>query len=534
MTDSPPIKVTNNTSGVIELFDVYQQTTGSEPPTETTPVTYTSLGTVRAGETSIVKILHSSNHIVAMQNGPLADPTGGTQVNFPVKVIAVLSISKNRSFVVEQADKSAMEQTFRFVRYVSANPGSGLTTQFLAALNTKEQTNAVNMFFKQSRDFTSCTMATWSAVTAWQTDFLSAWQGSYYLYDASEDLKVMKLVAGVSVTLSGTDVKAQLNMADADGAWTTDSQRTDLTIAGGMVSENAATLGMAVSLRPVWMNAVQTGTGNDRSATSVVAPAMAGTVNGTKVLGNFKKMPTPKDGSPSSSGSLLALLKQNIGVLISAGMLFIMYKQWQESKNTKADEVVKKGQADRATDDTIRQDVDDSNTRVEAAAQADRAPDLKSNAKAFESFPRNEADARVAQAKVDVQETVSRQQDALESVLEEAPASPATDELVNSLQRAIDRAGAGDLEGAMADLGEAGTHLQTLMDKNERAFSQEAREAAEAVQEDIKAETERAEAERRAEQEQRENSDKGSEDPIEDEDLRNAEAPEMGFPEGVE
>ena len=94
MADPQPIQVTNNTSALIELFDAYQASTGDAGPTAATPVTYTSLGTVKPGATGTIKTLHASNHIVAMQSGPLSDPAGGTQADFPVKIIAVLTITK--------------------------------------------------------------------------------------------------------------------------------------------------------------------------------------------------------------------------------------------------------------------------------------------------------------------------------------------------------------------------------------------------------------------------------------------------------
>lgn len=534
MADPQPIQVTNNTSGIIEMLDAYQQTTGDAAPTATTPVTYTSLGTVKPGATGTINTLHASNHIVAMQSGPLSDPVGGTQSHFPVKVIAVLSFTKARSFTVEKADKDAMEQTFRFIRYVSANPGSALATQFLAALNDDAQTTAVNAFFAASTSFSSCTMVTWAAVIAWQTDFLSAWQGSYYLYDASPNLTVMRLVAGASVTLSGDDVQAQLWMADADGKWTMDSAHTDLKITSGTVTEPVPTEGMSVSLQPVWMNAIQASATNDTSATSVIAPAMAGTVNGTKVLGNFNEMATPAADSSASSDSILAWLKQNVnlGVLTSLGMLFIMYKQWQESKNTKADETVKKDQAKGDDSETMQKDVDDSNVKVDGAAKKVMEPVQKASQSSFEDFPQSEADARTLQAKADVQVTVADQEDRLEIVLEEAPASPKTDKVANSLQDASTKADAGDVEGAWKDLGDTSTNLKTLMTESEKSFSTEAQTAAKNVEQDIETSNKQAEAERQAEKEQSENSDKDSNDPVDDTDVRNSDAPDIEFPGG--
>lgn len=327
MSDFPPIEVTNNTAGVIELFDVYQTPLGpNQSVTPTTPVTHTSLGTVDAGATGTIKTLHSSNHIVALQTGALSDTTTASQVHFPVKVIAVQSITKNRSFTVEKADKDAMEQTWRFVRHVSANPGSVLATQFLAALDDKDQTDAVNGFFHGSKSYSLCTMSTWTSVMSWQSEFLSAWQGGYFLYDASDQIKTIRLVAVVAISVVANEISALLYLADKNGWWTKYSQHTDLTIASGIVSESVPGQGgISVNAQPVWMNAVQKGNSDGVSATTVIGPTLAGTVNGIKVLGNFHMMSTP-----SQDNELLAVgawLKQNLGVgmLISAGMLYMMY-----------------------------------------------------------------------------------------------------------------------------------------------------------------------------------------------------------------
>lgn len=542
MSTLPPITVTNNTSGPIELLDSYQQPTGDQPVSATTPVTYTPLGTIPAGATQTIEILHASNHIVATQTGPLSDPTAGTQVAFPVKVIGVLSIGQPRAFTVEQADKAAMEQTYVFIRYVSANPGSTLASQFLAALDSKDQTSAVNAFFAGSKSFSACSMTTWTAVTAWQTDFLSSWQGSYYLYDASDDLKAMKLVAGVNVTVSGEDVSAELWLADADGQWSSASAHTPLSIASGVLNESTPTPGLSASLKPVWANAVQTtasggsGGSGGAGATTVIAPTLAGTVNGTKVLGNFRQMPTPASSSSSSSptGAVAAWLKKNvnISVLISAGMLYMMYKQWQESKNTKADQKVSEDQAAGADDATIESDVQTVYETVEVRIYVEMSPTVEQELPSFEDFPEAEQAAQELQAQADVQEVVAQQEDALESVLEEAPASPATDDVVTALQNASDKADAGDVDGAWSDLGEVSTNLETLVSENEGTFSQEAQDAAKAVQDDIAEANEQADAEAKAQQEQQEEADKGADDPVDGDDVNGPDSDPIEFPGG--
>jgi hypothetical protein len=251
-------------------------------------------------------------------------------------------------------------------------------------------------------------------------------------------------------------------------------------------------------------------------------------------MGNFKQMATPAAGSSASSDSIVAWLKQNIniGVLVSAGMLYIMYKQWQESKNTKADEVARQDQAKGADDETVQKDVNDSNGKVDVQAKKALEPVQKARRASFEEFPKNEAAARTAQDKADVQVDVAQREDALDTVLEEAPASPQTDKVASSLESASTKADQGDVDGAREALTETATNLKTLVTENEKSFSTGAKKAAATVEEDIRTSNEQAAAERQAAKDQAENSDKDPNDPVDDKDVTNADPSDMGFPEG--
>ena len=84
----------------------------------------------------------------------------------------------------------------------------------------------------------------------------------------------------------------------------------------------------------------------------------------------------------------------------------------------------------------MQKDVNDSNVKVEVAAKKAMEPVQRASQSSFEDFPQSEADAVALQKRRDVEVTVADQEDRLEIVLEEAPASPKTDKVANSLEDA--------------------------------------------------------------------------------------------------
>ncbi|MEA5464223.1 hypothetical protein [Leptothoe sp. PORK10 BA2] len=516
MGEQKPINVTNKTGAAIDLYDVFKQGDSADAP-----VVYTPLGSVAAGATASIKTLHAANHIVAMQTGPLSDPVMGPQVNFPVKVIAVLSFSKERDFTVSAGDKAAMEQTFRFVRYISANPSSTLAAQFQAAMEGNDQTNAVNAFFAGSKTFNLCTLSTWTTIMSWQAEYLSAWQGNYYLYDMTEGATPGTLVAGAAISLADRTLSAKLAMADADGKWSAASQPVALAIAGGVVSETPPGGAISASLRPVWMPAIQT---KGKTVNHVIAPTLSGTVGGKKVLGNFKQISPPSKSAPQASTDLMSWLDKHAGLLVSAGMLYIMYKQWQEGKQRARNEVAERD-AGRDPQD-VQADIDAREADVDQAERAEVARAPHPDAAAIEASVNG---VRAAEGQARVGEVVDVQQDRLMEVLADAPASPAVENAAEAVEAASDAAGKGDVDGALKSLDKVSANVDVLLKDAESSMSKEARSAAEEVKSDIAENEHQVEEERKIEEERASDEERGADDDFADDEFSAPEEAPIEF-----
>jgi hypothetical protein len=475
----------------------------------------------------LIKTLRAANHIVAMQTGPLKDLGAKPQVNFPVKVISVFSFDPTRDFTIAQTDKAAMEQTFRFVRYISANPTSTLATQFLDAVGQKDQNTAVNDFFANSQSFKLCTLSTWTSIMSWSAAFLSAWQGNYYLYDTASQSKPGTLVAGVAITLNGTTLSAKMSMADAEGKWSDSSQVVDLKIADGVISEsNPGETGASANLQPVWMNTVEA---KGTTVNNVIAPAMAGTVSGKKVVGNFKKItPTPKSTTdkPSTAEDILSKLDKYAGLLISAGMLFVMVRQWQDAKRSKAKEVAEK-EADTGHDpEDIHSDVVAAEADVKEPSELANAPRPKPG-----EVTQSGQALRDAEVRGDVSDAVARQTEGLRTVLENAPASSAVDKAAEALADAKAAVDSGKTDASLKKLGEVRTNVDHLLQSSGEQMSEEAKGAADKVTSDIAEQEERAAAEDQAKQDRAGQEGRSADEQFPDEDFDQPDPEPMGFGE---
>jgi hypothetical protein len=453
------------------------------------------------------------------------DPVAKPQVNFPVKVIAVFSFDTEREFTVAQTDKAAMEQTFRFVRYISANPTSTLANQFLKAVGQHDSDTAVNAFFANSESFKLCTLSTWTSIMSWEAAFLSAWQGIYFLYDTDPNSKPGTLVAGVAITLNGTTLSAKMAMADTEGNWSDSSQIVDLKIADGVISEsNPGETSASANLQSVWMNAAQA---KDKTVDYVIAPAMIGTVAGKKVLGNFKKItPTEKSttGTPSPAEGILNWFDKHAGLLISAGMLYVMVRQWQEGKHSKANEVAERD-ADRDPND-IRSDIDAAEANMDRAAHIELVnaprPDPVEVAQSGQ-------DLRDAEVRSDVSDLVTRQTERLREVLEDAPASDSVENAAEALANAKEAVDSGKTEAALQKLGEVRTNVDALVQSSGEQMSEEAKNAADKVKSDIAEQEARAEAEEQAKQDRKGQEERGADEEFPDEDFDSPDAEPIEF-----
>jgi len=525
----PKITIQNSTDVELEIYDVYNKTGD-----RTNPLTYTLLGKVDPGKSAAIQTVHSASQLQAMRSGTVTGLSDDYQVNFPIAVLAVTVFSEQTSYTVDKTNMQAMVQTFNFIRYVSANPASKIAGQFTAALGAEDQKGAVNTFFGNSASFNLCTLSTWSAVTSWQTQFLSPWQGSFYLYDASDNVQEIKLIAGVNITVSNAQTTAVLCMADANGKWSDASQQTTIEMNGGSITEaNPGQGGVSVTLTPLWMNVQQN---KDGKLTYLIGPTLSGTVNNTKVMGNFQQLSTTGGGTggnnaKSMTPSLWNEIKQNVGMLISAGMLYIMYKQWQESKTSKSNEVVNKSKDPNAEKETIEKE----QKQVEQQVDSDRNKDTtlenqkQTVAENNKELPAREEAVTNEEKILDAKDTLSQQKERLQEILEEAPPSDKIEQIADDLGKAETELDNGNPDEALSKLSDCSESLQQVVKENQGSFSQEQIKNAEKVEEDIKDATERSEEVDKAEKERQERDSQDSSDEMDSDDFDSVDSDPIEF-----
>jgi hypothetical protein len=124
------------------------------------------------------------------------------------------------AYTITAADRGAASASFKFQKYIVANPDAALTKSFNTAL--KGGFAAVDAFFKASKNFTQCTMASWHTVVTWLATDTSGWQGPYYLYEvapspAPSDF-TPHLVATLNIQSDVNNDTAVLTMCAADAS----------------------------------------------------------------------------------------------------------------------------------------------------------------------------------------------------------------------------------------------------------------------------------------------------------------------------
>jgi len=332
-------------------------------------------------------------------------------------------------------------------------------------------------------------------------------------------------VAGIAIKLDGTALSAKMAMADAEGKWSTSSQIVDLGIADGVIAETTlGESGASANLQAVWMNAAQV---KDTTVEYVIAPAMSGTVDGKKVLGNFKQItPTPKSttNTPSPAEGILGWFDKHASLLISAGMLYVMVRQWQEGKQTKANEVAEKDAGKDPAE--IQSDINAAEEKADQVARSQLANAPRPNPAEVAESGQN---LRSAEVRGDVSDAVAHQTEQLRRVLEEAPASDEVEnaaEAIDNAQTAVDE---GNTDVALDELGKVRSSVDSLLQSSGEQMSEEAKSAAEKVKSDIAEQEARAEAEKQAEQDSEGQEKRGADEDFPDEDFDSPDVGPMGF-----
>jgi hypothetical protein len=342
----PVAIITNSLSFDLDIYDVFNAT--GDP---NALYTYTLLDTVSANTTKNVATKRAASHLLATRTGAIDALNSLFYQNFPVSAMGIQVFDGDfKSFTIDSDDQVSMEQSFQFIKYITANPDSQIAKDFVTALSdTDNQDDTVNTYFKNTGSFKSCTIDSWTNVMAWQTQYLSAWQGPYYLYSVVSgtvsDTNQPELIATVSIVSNNSNSNATLTLSNVSGL-----SQLQMVGDGTMQNTNPKTNTVTALLTPVWLNVAQNGKDQNGNVvtTYVIGSNLSGTVMGTQVIGT--QTPVEPLSSSASSSSLSTSQKLQlaqtiindifslVGTLISGGMLFIMIKQYkQEGAQKKLD-----------------------------------------------------------------------------------------------------------------------------------------------------------------------------------------------------
>jgi hypothetical protein len=332
-----PVKITNNLSVPLEIYDVFNPAASGQ----TTPYLYTKLGTIAAGATGTVKTIRLVSQLEAMYTGTIPELLGWYYHQFPIKLMSGTQFSFGNppplSYTIADSDRESMIQSFLFHKFAMANPDSALTKNLNTALQSSDPT-AVNTFFAGTKNFKSCTLSSWNAVMTWLTMFTSGWQGPYYLYEAAPSDPPQNyaptLLATLNVVSTASANLATLTLCSQDASGKiqplSPAQTSTVVMAGDgtMVDQNPGQ-DVACTLTPVWMTTTQTTMeGNQPQTTYIAGPAITGTVAGTNVVSTQTVIPLPSQAQSGSqspgffSGQTFNTICEVTGLLVGLVMIY--------------------------------------------------------------------------------------------------------------------------------------------------------------------------------------------------------------------
>lgn len=552
MDNNPNVKIVNSTSIDIEIFDVYNN---SGDPKGV--LTYTSLGKIAAGDSQDIQTIHFASQLQAMYTGQISDLNNNYYYQFPVAVLPVSGFDDVTSYSFTDDDKVAMEQSFKFIKFTTANPDSNISKDFATALASDDQDTAVNDFFAKSASFKKCTIDSWSAVVSWQTQLFSAWQGLYYLYNTSDDGTQIKLIGEVNIVSDENDNSAVFTTANSDGSVNANDQSTTLVMTGsGSISEENVGMGdVSISLTPSWFSVLQTS--KDGSTSYVIDSVLSGTIGSTKVLGSKEKITLPSssgggDGNSSgnSSGSkdsgskdsgldyaikILNIVFSSLNVIVQTSMLLVMVMQLRKDKAQKVDDVANKSKNPKENEGEIKKE--------QAAVEEKAEPDIKKAAESGKDAVLNSSEEvaenqkKIAQEQQEEREkkSVRDSEQALEDDLKKNAPDAEDEKDAQDLEDANADINDGDLNGANDKIKQVNEDMNNRESQIERNMSEEQKKAYESerqnAEENQKQQEDIEDSQKKQEEEEEEKSNESENE--EDEEGNGEGEGEFGEGEGL-
>lgn len=387
--------ITNQLDVAVDIYDQFDPSTDGQQQ----PIQYTKLATVPAGGSASVQTIRTVALLVAAVTGKVAGLSDDKYYyQFPIKVMSGTQVTfgqpKPLAYTITSADRSAAVASFQFHKFAMANPDSALTKNFNAAL--KKGFDKVNEFFKGTKNFTQCTMATWNAVMAWLDNVTSGWQGPYYLYalppSPAPANYVPQLIATLNIQSDANNNSAVVTMCSADASgnpvYVTPAQQTSLAAQGDGTLQSADSTGTAISLTPVWMNVIQTSVQNNQPVTSyLIGTSVSGTVGGTPVVSSAKARQLPGQPSKGSdfeaqfdkwfgrAAGLIGMLAGLVAIYEFAKKAFGKGEAAKEANKSDATSEADLEAKNATVDSKIQSDIDDPKSGM--AAKEASAPDAK-------------------------------------------------------------------------------------------------------------------------------------------------------------
>ncbi|WP_298739945.1 hypothetical protein [uncultured Chitinophaga sp.] len=506
-SDNPIASISNNLGFDVDIYDVYNST--GDP---NGLYTYTKLGTVKANAQLVqIQTIHRASQLQAMRTGTVDALNEQYYYQFPVKVMAVSMLKDDNTFIITTDDQEGMEQSFMFIKYVTANLDSKTAKAFITALSDADnQEAAVNAFFAGTGSFKKCTLITWVAVTAWQVQFSSAWQGNYYLYSVVDGpvtaTNKPELIATVSIVSTKDQQSATLKLSGQSDLSTSLSMVGDGTIQESNPGDDT----LSVSLTPTWLNVRQRNDSSGKPVKFVLGSALAGTVGGVKVAGTQQKLDLPDGNSSSSSSMRKFQLAQGIinstfqltGILLSIAMFAIMTVQlireiWWKKNNVvnKADgnspqfkQDVEKEQI--ALDNDLKEEMSGNEMQAIKTAANDAA---STSGSVYGQLNNSEMTSELSGA-------IQKEEGKIENLLERGPASPALEQTEGELNQAEIYLDADDPAKGKEVVGKVEKDIDGMLKRNKSKLQQQEKEVLENAENTLSEETEEIEAVEAAEE----------------------------------
>ena len=288
-SSSPVVAITNNSGVDVEIFDVFDP----NPEGQQGAYQYTKLAKVSNGQTAHIQTLRNASQLLAGYSGDMT--LGGKSFyyeQFPVssKGVSVLD-TPPYAWAISADDYTGSQQAFQFVKFTSANPTSNINKVFFTALQQNDDGASVNQYFAGSASFAKATFEAWTQVVFWQTQSLSAWQGSYFLYNVPKSSEKIQLMAAVSIKSDKSGTAGSLYLPDDKGAIKPDSKKYGLKPSGTgtVVLADTGSSGLTLSLTPAWVTIL---TSTNPSADGYpVGGSLSGTFNNDNVAGTGQRLP---------------------------------------------------------------------------------------------------------------------------------------------------------------------------------------------------------------------------------------------------